>query len=138
MRISDWSSDVCSSDLEQLNDGGDQFHDGLSHLDHRQQGNSVPRDRSQGPPHRFRDATTDMPSVPQQPGVWAFLRRTSHRICLQTNLEPNCSRPDRKSFVSGKSVSLRLDFGVRRIIKKKTLLIDNNQPHTPTSTLITP
>src|SRR3546814_14144265 len=30
------------------------------------------------------------------------------------------SRPDRKSVVSGKSVSVRVDLGGRRIIKKKT------------------
>src|SRR3546814_14454990 len=70
MRISDWSSDVCSSDLWR----GALFH--------------------------RRDLLCE-----QAPAVLSgYLAR---------------SRGDRKSVVSGKSVSVRVDLGGRRIINKK-------------------
>src|SRR3546814_20310472 len=69
MRISDWSSDVCSSDLPFF----------------------------VGPVRRVRGA---LPHPTCQPAVgW-------------------CAG-DRKSVVEGKSVSVRVDLGGRRIIKKK-------------------
>src|SRR3546814_3067389 len=77
MRISDWSSDVCSSDL--------RYHRGTvrRHLQMARLG--------QGRPclgHRHR-------------------------------LYGTGGHGDRKSVVSGKSVSVRVDLGGRRIIKKK-------------------
>src|SRR3546814_15975416 len=39
--------------------------------------------------------------------------------------------PDRKSVVSGKSVSVRVDLGGRRIIKKKTITNIQRPPTTP-------
>src|SRR3546814_12487978 len=41
---------------------------------------------------------------------------------------------DRKSVVEGKSVSVRVDFGGRRIIKKKTRVHYNRYPHSYTDT----
>src|SRR3546814_12188179 len=85
MRISDWSSDVCSSDLASV-----PARRGGRALDHG----------------RVR------------------LRRAGRR--LRDRLEPDAAeeeprrRGDRKSVVSGKSVSVRVDLGGRRIIKKKT------------------
>src|SRR3546814_16300464 len=78
MRISDWSSDVCSSDLQSDFDAvlADRF------------GNAV------GGESWHED-------------VAARLR--GRGISLR----------DRKSVVSGKSVSVRVDLGGRRIIKKK-------------------
>src|SRR3546814_17958094 len=38
-----------------------------------------------------------------------------------------CNRQDRKSVVSGKSVSVRVDLGGRRIIKKKKKKKNNNE-----------
>src|SRR3546814_14938223 len=70
MRISDWSSDVCSSDLP-VEDGWLVFW-GLLRSREQQKG-------------------------ARQPGT-----------CV-----------DRKSVVSGKSVSVRVDLGGRRILKKK-------------------
>src|SRR3546814_15219556 len=77
MRISDWSSDVCSSDL--LRAGGR-------------------RDRRRDAPGQRRGAAP---------------RRRGRR------LRRGRRRTDRKSVVSGKSVSVRVDLGGRRIIKKK-------------------
>src|SRR3546814_8622758 len=75
MRISDWSSDVCSSDLIRTA--------------HR----AIPPRRAQ---HLLRQGR-------------ARHRRRAHQ--------------DRKSVVKGKSVSVRVDLGGRRIIKKKIISV---------------
>src|SRR3546814_19466175 len=43
-------------------------------------------------------------------------------------IAPATARPDRKSAVSGKSVSVRVDLGGRRILKKKNYI--NHNYHT--------
>src|SRR3546814_15900963 len=73
MRISDWSSDVCSSDLS---------------------------------------CTRSATSTPARSGRRPAARRSSFRRWRR-------ARTDRKSVVSGKSVSVRVDLGGRRIIKNK-------------------
>src|SRR3546814_14001609 len=91
MRISDWSSDVCSSDLLGKSDvvtGSGIFGPGIAEADNETQ-----------VCHRGQ-----MPTAP------ANGRRSSGGLLLLG---------DRKSVVSGKSVSLRVDPGVRRSIKKK-------------------
>src|SRR3546814_7697520 len=75
MRISDWSSDVCSSDLSTLSDVVKQLERRL--------------------------------------GV-RLLQRTTRVVRPTLDGEA-----DRKSVVEGKSVSVRVDLGGRRIIKKK-------------------
>src|SRR3546814_20152700 len=80
MRISDWSSDVCSSDL----------------------GGKLRRQIILGQ------------------------RRAHPRIMVERRGKVRrrgemAQRVDRKSVVSGKSVSVRVDLGGRSIIKKKTL-----------------
>src|SRR3546814_16307529 len=84
MRISDWSSDVCSSDLV----GGGQ-------IDARAA--DVPLLRSDGRPHHDR---------------WTGHRTGDTGVVARRG-------GDRKSVVEGKSVSVRVDLGGRRIIKKK-------------------
>src|SRR3546814_16018715 len=100
MRISDWSSDVCSSDLidgdrlrnqedeRNPDEGGDlieasQVNQGTNHRDHQQDGGD------------------------QQ-------HKGEHRIGI---------RQDRKSVVTGKRVSVRVDIGGRSIINKKKINI---------------
>src|SRR3546814_13584773 len=85
MRISDWSSDVCSSDLSWP--GG---HTRFGLLTNRLACAIA------GPPLRL-DGSCPSPETPRLPGI------------LQ----------DRKSVVQGKSVSVRVDLGGRRISKKK-------------------
>src|SRR3546814_18377766 len=95
MRISDWSSDVCSSDLGKCE---------------KQRGNAERGEKARGQPlekkHELckrtlqRDATCKC-----RVGLEGPFRRQAHT--------------DRKSVVSGKSVSVRVDLGGRRIIKKK-------------------
>src|SRR3546814_15183916 len=83
MRISDWSSDVCSSDLH-----GTGGAEGIARL-----GTTVRRRRARLPARRL-------------------LRRPGH------DRGHAADGADRKSVVSGKSVSVRVDLGGRRIIKK--------------------
>src|SRR3546814_17081596 len=85
MRISDWSSDVCSSDLSAYLPG---IHASQQHQD---QQNRDPCLQSEGQP--------------------ALPKRSRHRGPIPPI--------DRKSVVSGKSVSVRVDRGGRRNTKKK-------------------
>src|SRR3546814_19503113 len=92
MRISDWSPDVCSSDLS----GAD---DGLSAVAGRQS-------LAEASAWRARGLRPD--ACPISP---------PDRRC---RIDGDGGRAgDRKSVVSGKSVSVRVDLGGRRIIKKK-------------------
>src|SRR3546814_18487065 len=94
MRISDWSSDVCSSDLDE---GADHGHR------HQRAADDDPRPVAaafEGIGYRF----------VQCPGLYEPLRHDKEGDNGQ----------DRTSVVSGQRVSVRVDFGGRRIIKKKT------------------
>src|SRR3546814_17565027 len=86
MRISDWSSDVCSSDLLGLR---------------RRCQEAVPR------------------------GLEGTEALSAYRLAARPlTRELNEGRfEDRKSVVSGKSVSVRVDIGGRRINKKKNISI---------------
>src|SRR3546814_14114136 len=87
MRISDWSSDVCSSDLAADRRGADVA--GMGKAGH------LARHGAQA-----------------ETGVGRIIG----------GLEPPVveAEADRKSVVEGKSVSVRVDLGGRRIIKKQT------------------
>src|SRR3546814_16459559 len=103
MRISDWSSDVCSSDLFAFS--------------------------------RFRACLTDVLARPVAQvsmgdiilsgGEMGALMLLDACIRLLPGVMGAASR-DRKSDVEGKSVSVRVNLGGRRIIKKKNPL---NQKH---------
>src|SRR3546814_20448415 len=110
MRISDWSSDVCSSDL-----------DGLPRLGARRPAPGGGRNERAAAPDGG-----DAAFRPVQP--WPpDLRRAEarrHRAAVRPAVRPPRRRrglSDRKSVVSGKSVSVRVDLGGRRIIKNKKL-----------------
>src|SRR3546814_20244403 len=103
MRISDWSSDVCSSDLASLvrlcsaEPGAVSPVLGLCRQHHRTL-------------REFRARAV---------GV-CRLRQAPVRAACRCQRWPQCDgRLDRKSVVSGKSVSVRVDLGGRRTIKKK-------------------
>src|SRR3546814_20611732 len=87
MRISDWSSDVCSSDLHP----DDPDADGREYRGHHERY------------HR--------PNPRHHRGAGSGPRRQAEAMTTR--------QTDRKSVVSGKSVSVRVDLGGRRIIKKK-------------------
>src|SRR3546814_18225064 len=89
MRISDWSSDVCSSDLQ-----GRRRAVGLAQILHQHQRSPIRRRGQQRHDNN------------RQESHW----RAEHA---------GRNGLDRKSVVEGKSVSVRVDLGGRRIIKKK-------------------
>src|SRR3546814_20094612 len=100
MRISDWSSDVCSSDLRRETDGDVPF----SGRDHRMaRARALPlRDRS-------RRAYRRDPLCRDDGKLW--LGRGSRG--------GDDRRGDRTSVVSGKSVTVRVDTGGGRHLNKK-------------------
>src|SRR3546814_17836017 len=103
MRISDWSSDVCSSDLPR------HLHR-ARHEQRRQQagrrgGLPQPQDQREGEPWR--------PALGARAEAAAAERHDRRRRAL---------RQDRKSVVWGKSGAGRVDIGGRRFISKKKTL----------------
>src|SRR3546814_13283919 len=98
MRISDWSSDVCSSDL-----AGDVQAAGVGvGLEH------VPQVAPVLLPHVAHQVRGQHAVDGAFAGVLRFKPRA--RVAVQL---------DRKSVVKGKSVSVRVDLGGRRSINKK-------------------
>src|SRR3546814_15043543 len=93
MRISDWSSDVCSSDLH------------------------APVGAASAAPTGIASATADARHR------WITAWRAPRPLRRSSAPRPAVAQrePDRKSVVEGKSVSVRVDLGGRRIIKKKTM-----------------
>src|SRR3546814_11994202 len=98
MRISDWSSDVCSSDLLTVRKAADHT-------------------LRRSPSHR----ETVMP----------IEKRVSSAAAALEGIEDGATvlvSGDRKSVVSGKSVSVRVDLGGRRILTKKNKSnVENNR-----------
>src|SRR3546814_12595786 len=90
----DWSSDVCSSDL---NGGGDS-------------GRDADRLAVADPGRHARTARANAADAARSGGRRG--RRYRWRLC------DNAETVDRKSVVSGKSVSVRVDLGGRSIIKQ--------------------
>src|SRR3546814_16213850 len=100
MRISDWSSDVCSSDLELHSTSPNGVQGSLARLRARR-GHVVATVRG------------------ERIGSFGCVRRGTPRAApLKGGVVLRSSR-DRKSVVEGKSVSVRVDLGGRSIIKKK-------------------
>src|SRR3546814_17665357 len=100
MRISDWSADVCSSDLPRP-----------------EQPDREPREAEQ----QDRDADRFVQLVSREKfGAIVPLERPAERdLESEPQRDEPVQREDRKSVVKGKSVSVRVGLGGRRIIKKK-------------------
>src|SRR3546814_17533153 len=94
MRISDWSSDVCSSDL------------GVSHR--YAEDVALPDEFESGPVEDISAEILLRPGGPSPTEPTIFRVPADMLVCK-----------DRKSVVLGKSVSVRVDLGGRRIINKK-------------------
>src|SRR3546814_16150839 len=101
MRISDWSSDVCSSDLGVPR--SEAIFDGKW---------GIPRLRAW-----FRPALA-YPSTPPSPHTPAVAIGCARPGPARSGIDPG-ARQDRKSGVEGKSGSVRVDLGGRRILTKK-------------------
>src|SRR3546814_15334976 len=122
MRISDWSSDVCSSDLQPQVVGAARVRRELIALlqDVHRRGDLLlvvcahflPADR-----HR-RVADTAQHAV-RGLGLLARQHREARRCAERAEQRGLARALDRKSVVWGKSVAVRVDIGGRRIIKKK-------------------
>src|SRR3546814_18943462 len=107
MRISDWSSDVCSSDLERRGDGDDAMltFKVLSAL-------------LVYPEREVIDSLEEMAAIVDREALLPAAARADLRAFMET-LKATDLMDDRKSVVSGKSVSVSVDLGGRRFIKKK-------------------
>src|SRR3546814_18673612 len=106
MRISDWSSDVCSSDLIAAND--------------------LERAVNLVPIITLRQGMR----VQIRPTQDWYIRRLE---AGPPTAVAESGKPDRKSVVSGKSVAVRVDLGGRRIIKKKKIIYNQSSKKTCTS-----
>src|SRR3546814_11332465 len=113
MRISDWSSDVCSSDLHQ------DF--AMRHVDDAHQPEAQ-REPHGGENVDRRDAEAVEDLSDEESGV--------HMVRPVQALSPPGSGRDRTSVVEGTSVSVRVDLGGRRIIKKKKTKNKSNHDKT--------
>src|SRR3546814_15236735 len=122
MRISDWSSDVCSSDLRNdlRNDAGtdgaaafaDRETQAFVHGDRRDQ---LDVHRHVVTRHHHLDTLRQLHHTGHVGGAEVELRAVvgeERRMTATLFL-------DRKDVVQGKSVSVRVDLGGRRIINKK-------------------
>src|SRR3546814_15955901 len=103
MRISDWSSDVCSSDLD-----GD-VHPELGDAE-RGVVVDVQAERRRQVQRR------EEPGVLRVRGVEGLEQLPAG---VSAVVEVVVARGDRKSVGEGKSVSVRVDLGGRRLLKKK-------------------
>src|SRR3546814_20015869 len=101
MRISDWSSDVCSSDLAGL-----AVHQGVDGVDELQV--------------LVQQHAADQRAL--LPARQADGRRRLHHPAAGFHVP--VGRKDRQGVVEGKSGSERVDLGGGRIIKKKTRMYD--------------
>src|SRR3546814_15321948 len=97
MRISDWSSDVGSSDLRRGPDHGDGHGRPPLRTGRKRAGGRVPGAVAGAPGGGFRSGPARL-------------------VAGRARRDPG----DRKSVVWGKRVSVRVDLGGRRIIKKNT------------------
>src|SRR3546814_18828031 len=108
MRISDWSSDVCSSDLQRIHR---VYH--------------VRRQAGGFGPLRGRRHSSGPGSEPLVIGDIAMSITAERKTALVQ--EYGTHEGDRKSVVWGKRVSVRLDLGGRRIFKKNKIHNIHNQ-----------
>src|SRR3546814_15450099 len=106
MRISDWSSDVCSSDLR-----------AWFKLCHRDMG---PKARYLGPEVPAEDLIWQdpIPAVDHPLVDAADVASLKQKILASGLSVAELVTTDRKRRVEGKSVSLSVDIGGRRIVKK--------------------
>src|SRR3546814_17332063 len=138
MRISDWSSDVCSSDLVHVGDllgyrpivpQAYWEHDLLGRCESGFFG------CGNGGVTRYKAPRAFEYSAGERLAIWSDLAchfaahpaRDFKREADTIDAGPCFRRQDRKSVVTGKSVSVRVDLGGRCLIQKKKKTKNNNQ-----------
>src|SRR3546814_14784454 len=105
MRISDWSSDVCSSDRPCIA-------------------------QPLGPPLYIlaqAPLLDDAGVVLAHHRYWLISPPLPHGLTLGTAFHRRLARPDRKTVVEGKCVSVRVDLGGGRINKTKKSKVDKDK-----------
>src|SRR3546814_18028862 len=107
MRISDWSSDVCSSDLLDAADEAVEAMVALCAAVEIPQGLSSLGVTDEVIPYMAVEAA----------GIERLMRNNPRKLSAR-DIE-KIYRADRKSVVKGRSVSVRVDLGGRSTIKKK-------------------
>src|SRR3546814_13538989 len=119
MRISDWSSDVCSSDLQVKIPTGIQSG---REIRHRGAGMPVLQGRGRGDlVVRIEVETPTRLNARQKELLEAFRETDTGEECPESTGFFAKVKKDRKSVVEGKSVSVRVDLGGRRSMKKTKL-----------------
>src|SRR3546814_10985566 len=118
MRISDWSSDVCSSDLIVAFTFPHLFTKRELKFANAELLNSYPD------PWERLTGQKILPGQSRSRDEQAFLTENANRLIVGSAINSKkyagyVECQDRKSDVKGKSVSVRVDLGGRRIIKKK-------------------
>src|SRR3546814_17331075 len=114
MRISDWSSDVCSSDLKRETSPSSYATLSQGHITAFTSQSLLQIHGAVRPQRRNQPTRACWPSdltrclFGHQRGLSTLARRSSR-----------ANAPDRKSVGSGKRVSVRVDVGGGRMIKKK-------------------
>src|SRR3546814_12250175 len=104
MRMCDWSSDVCSSDLPWRLSAGTP---------------ASGRFRVAGPTKRSFNGCEMRRSNVAEARRWNSTLRAAFHLVSGIRRPANSYSQDRQSAVQGKSVSVRIDHGGRRAIKKK-------------------
>src|SRR3546814_14894448 len=113
MRISDWSSDVCSSDLRKA-----MHHLARLRKDRPQRARWLDEQIGQ----IFELADPDrlfVPTLTAQRQAMFAVGYYHQKNGFYRRKDGGAADADRKIVVSGKGVSVRVDLGGRRIIKKK-------------------
>src|SRR3546814_17383664 len=124
MRISDWSSDVCSSDLRLRRRNAP----GICDRQPRRPDARLPRRRPRA--DRRQGQQPKMESANGRGGDRRLDRRDLRAIARNGTMDPaHLTLPptDRTSVGEGKSVSVRVDLGRSRYIKKKKTQKLNNR-----------
>src|SRR3546814_17272605 len=114
MRISDWSSDVCSSDLTWSDGTAARFH--LTTIRSSRAVARRRRRRAPPPPNRPAEGYPATPS-PVPPGSAGG---------DAAGWPGTAPRSDRKGVVKGRRVSVRVALGGRRLIQKKKTTHNKN------------
>src|SRR3546814_14823834 len=124
MRISDWSSDVCSSDLACFPEEAPAKHDQRAEVNRTHHIRNTPK-FARSAMGACSVAVKASPSTSRV--CTGSITPSSHRRAVACQGLPSSShvlrigalKADRKRVVEGKSVSVRLDLGGGRYLKKK-------------------
>src|SRR3546814_13858841 len=108
MRISDWSSDVCSSDLRARYPGVESMNVAVMGCVVNGPGES-----------RHADIGISLPGTGEVPAAPVFVDGERTVTLKGERIAEEFQIIDRKSAVEGKSMSVRVDLGCGRILKKK-------------------